>query len=220
MTTKVLNMIKSESLNVIKYPNVKLIKKTEPIKCILSEFIETFLAEDTDDLNKWNSYENQNEFRHELNDKKMKMRNPNQAEEEKQKKLDKKMKREQKAKDRQEIKVKKAMDRPKKAYYYFIQDEKEKVKQKIIEAGYKGNTKTLKKSVHVELQNMWAIIKKEKNDIYKKYKEKEEEAIIKRNDEVEKEKVVQEDIFHKYRDLEDAYKKLQEQIINLTYNNV
>ena len=104
------------------------------------------------------------------------------------------------------------MDRPKKAYYYFMQDEKDKVRQKLINAGYKGNAKTLKKNIHVELQNMWTVIKKEKNSIYTKYKAMEEEAVVIRNEQVEQEKIIREDIFKKYKDLEDAYNKLQLEI--------
>ena len=219
MSVEVINNIENgiiktdtESKLIINYPNVKLIKKTEPVKKIFSEYIEEFLSVNEDELLKWNSYENQNGFRLVLDEKKMKMRNPNKAEDEKQKKLEKKLKREQKARERQEIKVKKAMERPKKAYYYFMQDEKDKVKKQLIDDGYTGNAKTLKKNVHVALQNMWTVIKKDKSDIYAKYKKMEEEANAKRNEEVEKEKLVREDIFHKYAELEEAYKKLQEQL--------
>ena len=212
MSLETLKQTITESGVPINYPNVKLIKKTEDVKKIFSEYIEDFLVLSPDDLSKWNSFENLNAFRHTLDEKKMKMRNPNKVEDEKQKKLDKKLKREQKAKDRQEQKVKKAMDRPKKAYYYFMQDEKDKVRQKLINAGYKGNAKTLKKNIHVELQNMWTVIKKEKNSIYTKYKAMEEEAVVIRNEQVEQEKIIREDIFKKYKDLEDAYNKLQLEI--------
>ena len=55
-----------------------------------------------------------------------------------------------------------------------MQDEKEHVKQKLIDNGYVGNAKTLKKNIHVELQSMWKEIKDKNPDVYKKYKSMEE----------------------------------------------
>ena len=89
-------------------------------------------------------------------------------------KKQKTVKREQKAKERQEEKVKKVAEKPKTAYYYFTQDEKHKVKQKLIDNGLKGNAKTIKKQVHVEMQNMWKELKASKSEIYNKYKSLEE----------------------------------------------
>ena len=172
------NMNTSSTNSVINFPNVKLIKKTEPVKQIYSSFIEEFLASRPEYLQRWLEFNNQNDFRRLLEDKKFKMRNPNKAEEEKQKKLDKKLKREAKARERQESKVKKAMDRPKQAYYYFLQDEKENIRKRLVEAGNTVN-KVLKKLVHVEAQNMWKEFKKSKNpevqEKYVKYKQIAEE---------------------------------------------
>ena len=50
-----------------------------------------------------------------------------------------------------------------------MQDEKEHVKQKLIDNGYVGNAKTLKKNIHVELQSMWKEIKDKNPDVYKKW---------------------------------------------------
>jgi len=184
MTTE--NHLDTSDIIKINIPNIKLIKKTEPIKQIYSTFIEEFLSSYPEYLNNWTEFNNQNNFRRLLEDKKFKMRNPNKAEEEKQKKFEKKLKREAKARERQESRVKKAMDRPKQAYYYFLQDEKENIRKRLIEAGNTVN-KVLKKLIHVEAQNMWKDIKKSKNpeqqEIYKKYKEisdeKKAEAEIK-----------------------------------------
>jgi len=154
----------------INYPNVKLIKKTEPVKQIYSQFIETFLSSHPEELARWLEFNNQNEFRKLLEEKKFKMGNPNKAEEEKQKKLDKKLKRETKSLERQEAKVKKAMQVPKQAYYYFLQDEKDNIRKRLVDAGHVVN-KTLKKSVHVEAQNMWKEIKKSQPELWQKYKD-------------------------------------------------
>jgi hypothetical protein len=91
-------------------------------------------------------------------------------------KKQKTVKREQKAKERQEEKIKKVSEKPKTAYYFFTQDEKHKVKQRLIDNGLKGNAKTIKKQVHVELQNLWKTLKSTKDEVYNKYKLLEEES--------------------------------------------
>lgn len=149
-------------------------RKPEFIKQIFSDFIADFLSSNNEECNKWKDNITQTSFESVLKSKKMKMQNPNKVIEDKQKKLDKKLKREARDRDLQENKVKKAIERPKLAYYYFMQDEKEKVKQKLIDNGYVGNSKTLKKNVHVELQNIWKEVKNNNIEMYTQYKLMEE----------------------------------------------
>jgi len=165
---------RSEIKNIIKYPNIKLIKKTEPIKQIYSTFIEEFLLMKSEYLNKWIEFDNQNEFRKFLDDNKFKMRNPKKEEEEKQQKIEKKAKRDSRAHEIHEYKVKKDMERPKQPYYYFLQDEKENIRKRLIEEGNTVN-KIIKKLIHVEAQNIWKELnnskKPEDRERLKKYKE-------------------------------------------------
>jgi len=98
--------------------------------------------------------------------------------EKQQDKKQKTMKREQKAKERQDEKLKKVGEKLKTAYYFFTQDEKHKVKQRLVDNGLKGNAKTIKKQVHVEMQNMWKELKSSKDEVYNKYKLLEEKNKI------------------------------------------
>jgi len=160
--------------NIIKYPNIKLIKKTEPIKQIYSTFIEEFLSMKPEYLNKWLEFDNQNEFRKLIADKNFKMKNPKNEEEEKQKKVEKKVKRDSRAREIHEYKVKKDMEKPKQPYYYFLQDEKENIRKRLIEEGNTVN-KIIKKLIHVEAQNIWKELNNSKNsedqERLKKYKQ-------------------------------------------------
>lgn len=155
----------STELPILIKPKIR--KRTALVSEYLNMFFRDYLKDNNEELIRWNNIVIQDQLSKFINDNKIKMTNPNKAEDAAKKKLEKTEKRVNKAKVIQQKKVNKQQARPKSAYYFFKLEEQEVIKAE--------NPEFNRKDIHVELQTRWKVVKPtDRGNIYKEIADKAE----------------------------------------------